>query len=258
MAKIQTPTPAVEPVLSPARQLLKDVIEAQQRALSLVDKAQKVFNAAAAALEKARAEVDKYEELEGDAVKARLATLKGEPGAKSEEQIRASRRDRLIAKEELLSAELTLQAAQQELTEAHGNFTRGEKVRASHSTSLISEQATEVIALWEQVNEEREKLKTLLSALVMVTVPLQTLSPQKRSDLFQQACMAAGLPFGDVLDWQHLQEKAGMALTRNFAQKDPGPAIARARAYWAQAANLVSTDPAAEPAPLPSAAELFG
>jgi len=253
MPKTQKPT-----ALSPARLQLQEVLEAKQRAMTLVDKAQKVVDAATEAVERARDEVSRYAEIDEDAVKARLAVLKGEPGAKGPEEIREARRNRALAKEELLSADETLQVAQQELVEAHGNVARATKMCASHATGVIAESATDAIAEWEKLSEERETLRTILDSLITVKVPMNNLSPQQRSDLFQGAVSQAGLPFGDYLDWRRLQEKIGPQLARNFSQPDPGPGIARARAYWAAFADSILADPAAEQEPLPSLLDLFG
>ena len=242
---------------TPARQLLKEALEGKQRAIALEDKAQKVVQAASAAVEQARAEASSFAEVDEDAIKSRLAALKGEQGVKSPEQIREARRKRLLAQEELQGAEEVLQAAERELGEARGNVARAQKMCASHATSVLSELATDAIAAWQKLNEEREALRTILSALVMAEVPLEILSPQQRSSIMQGAVSKAGLPYGDVLDWQHLQEKAGAALAHRYEQPDPGPGIARARTYWAKFADAILADPAAEPAPLPSAAELW-
>jgi hypothetical protein len=50
----------------------------------------------------------------------------------------------------------------------------------------------------------------------------------------------------------------GAALSRNYAQPDPGPGMTRAMEFWAQFAASLLADPAAEQAPLPSADSLFG
>jgi hypothetical protein len=47
-------------------------------------------------------------------------------------------------------------------------------------------------------------------------------------------------------------------MSGDYAQQDPGPSIAKARAYWVSVAAGVLADPSAEPAPLPSSEELFG
>jgi hypothetical protein len=132
--------------LSPARQSLRQAIEAQARARVLVDKAQAVVDAANAAVEAARAEAVKHDEIGADAIQARLAALKGDPSAKSPAQLREASRNRLIAKEELMAADETLRAAQKELAEYHDNIVRGQKVSNGHATSVLSESVTDVIA----------------------------------------------------------------------------------------------------------------
>lgn len=267
MAKTQTQSPApsaaaedAAKTLSPARQSLKDTLEAKQRAIALAGKAEKVYDAARAAAEEALGEAGKYVGVDEDAVKERLAFLKGESGAKSQEEIREARRARIVANEEANAAKLVLQAAQRELEEARGNVDRAQLIANSHATRILSEITTTVIAAWDNVNLEREKLRTVLKTFVMSNVALETLKPEQRSQIFEGACKAAGLPFGDYRDWEALQNKAGAALSHNYAPQDPGPSIARARAYWASVANAVLENPAAEldRFPLPSAEKLFG
>jgi hypothetical protein len=256
--KTQTQT-TTAPVLSPARKQLQEVLGAQGRARALADKAAKVVQDAALAVEQARSESVQHDEIAEDAVKSRLAILKGERPAKSPEEIRAAQRNRLIAKEELLASDLTLQAAQQELQEAHDNIARTAKVAASHATSVLGECVTDTIALWDSVNQERERLRVILDSLVMARVALDVLKPEQQHQIIQNAVVGAGLPFGgDAQGWRRIQDKVGGSLSRNYAQPDPGPSIARARAYWAQFADALLEDPAAEQPPLPGAAELFG
>jgi hypothetical protein len=250
-----TKTPA-PPVLSPARKLLQEVLEAQGRAKALADKAAEVVDAANAALGEARAEVAKYNEANEDVVLSKLAALKGDPSAKSPEQLREARRSRHIAKEEVLEADQVLHAAQQELEEAQGNIARGHKVSASHATAVLSESASDVILAWDQVNQERERLRVILSALIMAPVH-DGMPLQQQVNMIQGAVENARLPFGDAQDWKHLQNKVGAALSRNYAQPDPGPGIARGRAYWAQFADAILADPASAQAPLPGADVLF-
>jgi hypothetical protein len=246
------------PALSQARQMLKQTLEAKQRAVDLADKAQAVVDAAHAAVELARSESAKRDETGADVIKERLDALKGERPAKSAEEIRAAQRERIIAKEELLTSDLTLQAAQQEWQQAHGNVARVQKNAASHATAVISECVTDAIAEWDRVNQERERLRTILRSLIMTPgVALDMLKPEQQHQIIQSAVSAAGLPFGDMQDWRYLQDKVGIELSRNFQQPDPGPGIARARAYWATFADSLLQDPAAEQAPLPGAAELF-
>lgn len=262
------PSAAVEDIreeaakdLTPARKALQEALEAKQRAIVLAEKAEKVFAAANSALQQALGEASKYKELDAQDLTARLDALKGDPDAKKrQETIREARRARIVANEEVTSANLTLQAAQRELQESQENIVRAGKVCASHATGVLSEITTAVIAMWDHANREREVLRVILDSLVMVKLRLETLSPQKRADLFQQATSPSGLPFGNTLDWENLQQKADEALKRSFAQKDPGPGTARARAYWASIANEVLSDPAAEldRFPIPSAAEFFG
>ena len=188
-AKNQTPT---TPTLSPARKLLKETLEAQGRARVLEAKARAVVDAASTAVEQARAEAAAYAEIDEDAVKARLAALKGEPGAKSPEEIAEARRKRLLAKEELLAADLTLQVAQQELDEARGNVARAQKMCASHATGVLSECATDAIAAWQKLNEEREALRTILSALIMVALPTRDPFAQQRSSPLRGSRVSCG------------------------------------------------------------------
>jgi hypothetical protein len=253
-AKTQTTT---APALSPARLQLQQILEAQQRAGVLVDKAQKVVEAASAAVEEARKESAKHDEIATDAVASRLAILKGEQPAKSPEQLREANRNRIIAKEELLTGDLTLQAAQKELAESHDNVARTAKMAASHATSVLGECVTDTIALWDSVNQERERLRVILDSLVMARVALDMLKPEQQQLIIKSAVVAAGLPYGDAQDWRHLQDKAGSALSRNYAQPDPGPGISRARDFWARYSAALLTNPAAELPALPGASELF-
>lgn len=248
--KTQTP-------LSPARAQLKQTLEAQQRARAIVDKSQKVADAAAMAVEQARAEAAKYDEAHEDVVKSRLAVLKGEEPAKSADEIREARRARLLAKEELLASDQVLEAATRELAEAHGNITRSEKVAASHATAVLSESASDVILAWDQVNQERERLRVILDSLVVARVALDALKPEQQFQIIHSAVSAAGLPFGDMQDWRHIQDRVGAALSRNYAQPDPGPGIARARGYWSEFASALLADPAVEQPQLPTADVLF-
>jgi hypothetical protein len=250
--KTQTP-----PVLSAGRQMLKGALEAQGRARALADKAAKVVQYATLAVEQARSEAAKRDEVAEDAVKSRLAILKGERPAKSAEEIRAAQRDRIIAKEELLTSDLTLQAAQQELEEAHGNIARGHRVSATHVIAVLSESAADVVALWGAASLELERLRVLLRAFILVDGHLDAMPLQQQANLIQSAAAQAGLPFGDAVDLKHLQNKIGGALSQNYAPSDPGPGIARARAYWASFADALQADPTAEQPQLPTADTLF-
>ncbi len=247
------------PAISLARQALKEALEARQRARVIEEQAGKIVEAARAAVELARGEASNFEGLDEDAVKARMAALKGEPGAKSMEEIRAARRNRAIAQEELDAAEQTLQAAQCELDGACGNVARAQKMAASHATSVLSELATDAIATWERANEERERLRTILLGLMpVIGAPLDMLPESQRSNLIRDSVTTAGLPYGDLPDWMHIQRKLGEALARQYEHREPGPGIAKARGYWKQFADAVLADPNAEPAPLPSSADLWG
>jgi hypothetical protein len=253
-AKTQTST---APVLSPARLQLQQILEAQQRAGVLVDKAQKVVEAASAAVDKAWEDSAKYEKQAEDAVASRLAILKGEPG-KSAAQLREASRNRLLAKEELMAADETLRAAERELQESHDNVARAQKACNSHATAVISECATDVIAEWDRLSLERERLRTILRAFILVDGHLDALPAQQQASILESAAVKAGLPWGDYRDYKHLQNKVGAALSRNYAQPDPGPGMTRAMEFWAQFAASLLADPAAEQAPLPSADSLFG
>jgi hypothetical protein len=244
------------PALSPARARLKEGLEAQQRARAIVDKAAKVVDAAHAAVERAREDAVKHDEMGADSVKERLALLKGEP-AKSQDEIREARRNRLIAKEELTASDETLRAAQSELEEYRGNVLRGQKICNSHVTSVISESVTDVIAEWDKVNAERERLRAILDSLVVTRAPLDLLKPDQQHRVLHDAVVGAKLPWGDMQDWRRLMDKIGLALSHNYAQPDPGPGIARARGYWATFSDALLQDPSAEQPPLPTAAELF-
>ena len=244
------------PALSPARTQLKEALEAKKRAVALVDKADAVVDAANVAVEQARAEAVRHHEAAEDVVKSRLAVLKGEPG-KSPDEIREARRAHLLAKEELTASDETLRAAQRELEDSRGNVARSEKVCASHATAAISESASDVISLWDKVNTERERLRVILKCLIMAEGALDTLPQQQQAEILQAAVVGARLPFGDPQDWKHLLNKVGGALSRNYAPTDPGPSIARARAYWAQFADALLADAGAEQAPLPNADSLF-
>jgi hypothetical protein len=248
--KIQTP-------LSPARQMLRDTLEAQRRARVLADKAQLVVDAANAAVERATEDSAKHEQMGTDAIRERLALLKGDLSAKTPEEIREAQRGRLLAKEELQAADQTLQAAKQEMEEFHGNVTRAERVANSHATAVISECVTDVIAEWEKVNAERERLRVILISLIVANVHLDALPRAQQTNIISSAVVNARLPYGDAQDWKHLQNKVGAALSKNFAQPDPGPSIAKARAYWATFADAILDDHAAEQAPLPSSNDLF-
>ena len=265
--KTQTPAPA----LSPARVLLQQAIEAQGRAKVLEDKAQKVVEAASAALEEARAEAVKYDEAHEDLVQSRLAELKGESPAKSAQEIRESRRARLIAKEELQASDEVLSVAKQELEQAEGNIARTAKVAASHATACLGEAATSVIEQWNTVNQERERLRVILDSLVVARVALDThhviqgtsqiipstLKAEQQHQVLHDAVVGSKLPWGDYQDWKHLQNKINAALSHDYSQRDPGPGISRGRAFWASFADALLQDPAAEQAPLPSADTLF-
>jgi hypothetical protein len=252
MAKTQVP-----PVLSPAREQLKQVLSAKQRAVALADKASKVVDAAATAVELARAESVKYDEIGADAIQARLDILKGGKG-KSPEEIREAQRNRLIAKEELLTSDLTLQAAKQELELAHGNISRAQRVCNSHATAVISECVTDTIAEFDKVSQELQRLRVILNSLIMTPgVALDIYKPEQQHQIIRDAVSQAGLPMGDAADWRHLQNKVGGALSHNYQQPDPGPGIARARKYWAEFSNALLADPSFEQPQLPGAAELF-
>jgi chromosome segregation ATPase len=243
--------------LSPARQSLKEGLEAQQRARAIVDKAAKVVDAAHAAVERAREDAVKHDEMGADSVKERLALLKGEP-AKSQDEIREARRNRLIAKEELTASDETLRAAQSELEEYRGNVLRGQKTCNSHVTSVISECVTDTIAEFDKVSQELQRLRVILNSLIMTPgVALDMYKPEQQHQIIRDAVSQAGLPMGDAADWRRLQDKCGGALSRNYAQQDPGPGIARARAYWAKFAGELMVDPTIEQAPPPSADVLF-
>lgn len=210
MAKTQTqstvPSAVVEEAakaLSPNRQSLKEALEAKQRAMALVGKAQKVFDAANAALEEALAEAGKHVSVDEDAVASRLAALKGEAPAKTPKDIRESRHARILANEEANAASLTAQAAQRELEDCQGNVARSEKICASRATSIISEITTAVIAAWDNVNLEREKLRTILKVFVATNVVLETLKPEQRSQIFQapvrlQDCLSGTIWTGSI------------------------------------------------------------
>jgi hypothetical protein len=247
------------PALSPARQMLKQALEAQQRATALADKAQKVVEAAATALELARSESAKRDEANEDVIKSRLAELKGERPAKSAEEIRAAQRDRNIAKEELMTSDLTLQAAQRELEEARGNIARGHKVCNSHAISVIRESVNDVIAEWDKVNAERERLMVILDSLVVTRAPLGLLKPEQQHQVLHDAVVGAKLPWGDDMqDWWRLMDHCGAALAHNYRQADAGPGVFRAREYWATFSDALLQNPATEQAPLPGADVLFG
>jgi chromosome segregation ATPase len=249
--KTQTPQ-----VLSTGRRSLKEVIEAQQRAKVLADGAQAVVDAANAALAEARDEAAKYDEAQEDVVRARLAALKGQP-AKSPDEIREHRRARLVAHEEVTACEQVLAAAKQEMEEFRGNVARSAKVCASHCTSVLSEAATDAIALWDKINEQHQALRTILRAFVLAEIHLDALPAQQQVNIIQDAVLSAGLPYGDAQDWKHLQNRVGAALSKNYAQPDPTDSITRARKYWAVFASSLSADASAEQPALPSAAELF-
>lgn len=247
------------PVNSFAREMLKQTLEAQERARVIEENAAAVAQAAMVAVEQARTDASRFADLDEDAVKSRLAVLKGEAGAKTPEEIRELQRQRVIANEELRAAEATLQVAQRELDDRRGNVERNRKLAASHATSILSECATDVIAAWERANEERERLRLVLQGLMpVIGVPLEIMPAEQQANIIRDSVTAAGLPYGDLVDWQHVQKKVGGALARRYAPMDAGPGIARARSYWKQYADAVLADPAAEPAPLPSGVELWG
>jgi hypothetical protein len=252
MAKTQVP-----PVLSPARVQLQQALEAQQRARALADTAEAVVAAASTAVEKARAESVKHDEIGADAIQARLDLLKGKPG-KSQDEIREARRNQMIAKEELLASDETLRAARRELEEAHGFIASSQGVCNSHVTSVLGEAVTDVIAEWDKVNQERERLRVILNSLIMTPgVALDMYKPDQSHQIIRDAVSQAGLPMGDYQDWVHLQNKAGGALSRNYAQPDPGPSISRARKYWAEFADALQAKPDLDQPPLPTADTLF-
>jgi hypothetical protein len=102
-------------------------------------------------------------------------------------------------------------------------------------------------------------LRIVLNSLIMTPgVALDMYKPEQQHQIIRDAVSQAGLPMGDAADWRRLQDKAGGALSRNYAPADAGPSIARARAYFAKFSDALLADPAAEQPPLPGAAELFG
>jgi chromosome segregation ATPase len=250
-------TPIIETMpLSQARASLKQTLDAQQRAKAIADQAQQVVDAAAAALENAREEAARFDAEDADSVKNRLAALKGQP-AKSQEQIREHLRARILAKEEVAVSSETLTAARLELAEAADNVARVQKVSASAVTSVLSESVTDVIAKWEKVNAERERLRTVLRALILAEIALDTMPAQQQANVLSDAAAKANLPYGDAVDWRNLQNRVGAALNRSFGQQDPGPSLAKARAFWARYSDSLLVDPSADLPALPSAAELF-
>jgi hypothetical protein len=242
--------------LSPARQSLRETLDAQQRARAIVGKAQQVVDAATAALEHARAEAAKYDEAHEDVVRSRLAALKGER-AKSPDEIREHRRARLISQEDVKESEQVLEVAKKELAEAQGNVARSERVTSSATTSVLSESVTAVISDWEKISAERERVRVILNSLILANVHLDALPAAQQANILHDAAVNARLPYGDAVDWKSLQNKVGNSLSRNFSQADPAPSIAKARAFWAKYAGELLSDPAAELPPLPGASELF-
>ena len=242
--------------LSRARISLSETLAAQKRAKAIVDNAQRVVDAASAALEHARAELARFDESHEDVVKSRLAALKGER-AKTPDEIREARRARLLAQEEVLEGELVLAAAKAELAEARGYIAASEKTTASAVTSVIGESVTDIVAQWDRINGERERVRTVLQALILAAVPLDTMSANDQNRILSDAASKARLPYGDVHDWKSLQNRVGLSLNHNFAQADPGPSIAKARAFWARYADSLLNDPAAELPTLPGSSELF-
>lgn len=251
--KIQAVT---TPALSPARQFLKETLEAQQRALVIEEKAKTVVEAAKADVELARAEAASFSDLDEDVVKSRLAALKGEPGAKTPDEIRDARRNRIVAKEDLHAADETLQVAERELADAHENVERVGRLCASHATGILSECATTLIAQWEDVSRKREALSTVLRALMPAPIA-EALAMPARENIVQMNVLNAGFPYGDMDDWLKLQRKIGEALARTHGPRDPGPGLARARSYWKQFADSILADPASELGALPDVEELL-
>jgi hypothetical protein len=182
-----TETQPTAPTLSPAREMLKKSLEAETRAISLAAKAQQVLTAAAAEFEQALVNAGKYTNVDEDALASRLAALKGEKVAKTPDEIRAARHQRIAANEEAHACNLVLQAAQREHEQADDDFSRAEKVCASHCTNILGECATNVIAKWDAINAERETLKTTLSALILANINLDVLPQEQRLNILKGA-----------------------------------------------------------------------
>lgn len=245
------------PELSPARQMLKQSLEALQRSLDVERKAGEVVEAASAEVERARAEVSSFAELEEDIVKSRLAALKGQEGTKSPEQIREDRRKRMIAREELHAADETLQVARRELEESRGNVARCQKLCASHATSVISERLRGVVELLAKVSLERERLRTILKAMILPQGEMGLLLEDQRMRVVRETVTAVGLPCGDPTDWLRIRNTLMEDLTIRYEPQDPGPGLARAVEYWKSFADSILADPAAEQLPLPSVEKLW-
>jgi len=248
---------ATEKPLSTARQSLKEALSAEQRAREIEANADKIVRAASAALDEARAVAAQFVGLDEQVVKSRLAALKGESGAKSQEELREAQRRRIIAHEEVSAAESTLAIAQSELAEAGGNIARICKVRDSWAVAVISERVGDVIAALQRVEEQRDALRAILSSLSIGDLPWQQVIEPQRSMAIQSSVSAWGLPFGTSEDWLRLHEKISAALTRTSERKDPASGVARSRAYWKQLADAVLADPSAEPASLPTSEDLW-
>jgi hypothetical protein len=248
-------TPAA-PALSPARQSLKDARESLERVRAIEEKARGVKNAAAAAVEDARNSLAQYAGVDEDLVQSRLAVLKGETSAKSADDLREAQRLRFLAHEELNTSSQTLQLAEKEHEALLGNVERERKEVESRATQVLLERVAEVIALFEEANIRRETLRMTLRGLLL-TPGWEALSEPQRSSIIENAASRLGLPYGYPADWQNIQRTVGAALSNHF-NPEPSVGIPRAMAFWKRFADAVLADPAAEPAPLPSAEELWG
>lgn len=103
-----------------------------------------------------------------------------------------------------------------------------------------------MITYWDKINTERERLWVILNSLIMANVALDAMPQQQQVQIIQSAVSQAALPFGDYQDWRRIQDRVDAALSHNFAQPDPGPSIARSRAYWVTFADSLLTEPSAE------------
>lgn len=247
------------PVLSPARQSLKEAIESLHRVEVLEMKAADVERAAEDAVQKAHADVAQFNGVDQDLVACRVAALKGETPAKSLEEVKDAQRRQGLAKEELHIATQAHQVAQESLRALRESVQRERREIESRNVGVLSERASEVVAALEKANEEVDRLRALLRGVMPAYgLPLEIMQAQQRENVIRNFVTCAGLPMGHLADWLEVQKRVGDALSRRNEASEAGPALDNSRAYWRHFSEAVLADPTADAAPLPSSQDLRG
>ncbi|HEY1810278.1 MAG TPA: hypothetical protein VGG42_17070 [Acidobacteriaceae bacterium] len=222
-----------------ARQKLAEAIAVSATAKDSLASAESILAVAKAAVDDARAALAQFDGLDAAIAGARLDALKGGDAARLE-TLSARQRDRLLAKEELSSAESTLELARGELEEAQAKAAELLPAVNTAATAVIADEVQQVALQLKETSRRVEYLRGLLRGLFVLPPNWQLMPESTRKVVIQGEIKKAGLPFGNSSAWERLSGEIAASL----ADK-PGDGDRRAD-KWKDFADAILQDPEAD------------